>query len=104
MNSVGVTAFQSTLHPPQARTASGSKLTASSAGGLDQDDIREPIDALEIFEHIRDITDPEHPYTLEQLNVVEEKLITVDDAKGRVKCVRPDWNSCSRTLVSRPSA
>lgn len=31
----------------------------------------EPIDAAEIFEYIRDINDPEHPYTLEQLNVVQ---------------------------------
>mmetsp|Transcript_1018 Transcript_1018/g.1649 ORF Transcript_1018/g.1649 Transcript_1018/m.1649 type:complete len:169 (+) Transcript_1018:70-576(+) len=46
---------------------------------------REPIDALEIFEHLRDITDPEHPYTLEQLNVVEEKLIDVDDHKSRIR-------------------
>jgi hypothetical protein len=46
---------------------------------------REPIDAVEVFEHIRDITDPEHPYTLEQLNVVEESLITVDDASGYVE-------------------
>ncbi|GFR45743.1 hypothetical protein Agub_g7159 [Astrephomene gubernaculifera] len=45
---------------------------------------REPIDALEIFDHIRDINDPEHPYTLEQLNVVSEEQINVDDARGRV--------------------
>jgi hypothetical protein len=48
---------------------------------------REPIDALEVFEHIRDITDPEHPYTLEQLNVVEERLIDVADGRSRVRCV-----------------
>ncbi|KAK9802584.1 hypothetical protein WJX73_007562 [Symbiochloris irregularis] len=46
---------------------------------------REPIDALEVFEHIRDITDPEHPYSLEQLNVVSEELITVNDQSGRVR-------------------
>lgn len=50
-----------------------------------QADEREPIDALEVFEHIRDVTDPEHPYTLEQLNVVSEELITVNDSSGRVK-------------------
>lgn len=48
-------------------------------------DGRELIDAAEIFEHIRDITDPEHPYSLEQLNVVEEELISVDDRAGHVK-------------------
>lgn len=30
------------------------------------------IDAREIFDLIRDINDPEHPLTLEELNVVEE--------------------------------
>jgi hypothetical protein len=41
------------------------------------------------MQHIRDITDPEHPYTLEQLNVVSEEQVQVDDAAGTVK-VRPD--------------
>jgi hypothetical protein len=51
------------------------------------EDGRELIDASEIFDHIRDITDPEHPYSLEQLNVVEEELISVDDGGSHVKCV-----------------
>lgn len=38
-----------------------------------------------LLQHIRDITDPEHPYSLEQLNVVEEDLITVNDDSGHVK-------------------
>ncbi|VDO17062.1 unnamed protein product, partial [Brugia timori] len=45
--------------------------------------IIDPIDAQEIFDYIRsccsrDINDPEHPLTLEQLNVVQEELIVVD--------------------------
>lgn len=35
-------------------------------------------------QHIRDITDPEHPYTLEQLNVVTEEAIKVDDTSGKI--------------------
>lgn len=31
---------------------------------------REPVTAAEVFELIRNINDPEHPLTLEQLNVV----------------------------------
>lgn len=27
----------------------------------------EPFDALEIFQHLREISDPEHPHTLEQV-------------------------------------
>jgi hypothetical protein len=57
---------------------------APAAAAADVDG-RELIDAAEIFEHIRDITDPEHPYSLEQLNVVEEELISVDDRAGHVK-------------------
>jgi hypothetical protein len=37
------------------------------------------------MQHIRDITDPEHPYTLEQLNVVKEEQIAVNDGGGTVK-------------------
>ena len=33
--------------------------------------IEDPIDAQEVFDYIRDINDPEHPYSLEQLNVVK---------------------------------
>ncbi len=34
-------------------------------------DERDPIDALEVYEMVRNINDPEHPLTLEQLKVVE---------------------------------
>ncbi|KAL0045964.1 hypothetical protein WJX82_009883 [Trebouxia sp. C0006] len=61
---------------------------------------REPIDTLEIFEHIRDITDPEHPYSLEQLNVVEEDLITVNDDSGHVKVqFTPTVQHCSMATL-----
>lgn len=46
---------------------------------------REAIDAAEVFEHLRDITDPEHPYTLEQLNVLDLGSVQVDDARGHVR-------------------
>ncbi|EYC28396.1 hypothetical protein Y032_0007g3204 [Ancylostoma ceylanicum] len=49
----------------------------TNTADLMNEDIEDPIDALEIFELIRDINDPEHPYTLEQLNVVQEELIRV---------------------------
>lgn len=37
------------------------------------------------MQHIRDVTDPEHPYTLEQLNVVSEDLIEANDLKSTVR-------------------
>lgn len=39
------------------------------------------LDVGDIFEFIRDIQDPEHPYSLEQLNVVQEDLISLDNDK-----------------------
>lgn len=70
--------------------------TPTSGGGLG----REPIDALEVFEHLRDITDPEHPYTLEQLNVLEEEHITVDDKAGFVRVrFTPTVEHCSMATL-----
>mgnify|MGYP001053905695 FL=1 len=47
-------------------------------------DGRDPVTLQEIFDIIRRINDPEHPLTLEQLNVVQLDLIEVDDVKSRV--------------------
>jgi len=47
-------------------------------------DKRDPLDAIEVFDMIRGIKDPEHPNTLEELRVVRDELIEVDDARGRV--------------------
>jgi len=40
----------------------------------------------DVFECIRDIQDPEHPYSLEQLNVIREELITLDHGKKSCRC------------------
>ncbi|KAG6477911.1 hypothetical protein ZIOFF_061343 [Zingiber officinale] len=45
----------------------------------------EPIDLLEIFDHVRDIKDPEHPYSLEELKVVTEESIEVNDKESHVR-------------------
>jgi len=47
-------------------------------------EIEDPVDAYEIFDMVRHINDPEHPLTLEQLNVVNPRLISVDDTYIRV--------------------
>ena len=42
-------------------------LRRERARPLEEDDeTREPFDALEVFGHLREICDPEHPHTLEQ--------------------------------------
>ena len=63
-------------------------------------DQRDQVDSLEIFDLIRDIKDPEHPNTLEQLNVAQRRLITVDDARGRVHiCFTPTIPHCSMATL-----
>jgi metal-sulfur cluster biosynthetic enzyme len=63
---------------PRGRAAGRAAAAAAAA----DEAAREPIDSAELFEHVRDIVDPEHPYTLEQLGVVSEAAIDVDDAAG----------------------
>jgi len=46
---------------------------------------RQPFDPAEIFQHIRHINDPEHPLTLEQLNVAQLGLIQVDDRNNTIR-------------------
>jgi len=46
--------------------------------------VTDEFDAREIFDIIRNIKDPEHPLTLEELNVVDQILIDVDNEKNRV--------------------
>ncbi|KAK9820673.1 hypothetical protein WJX74_004358 [Apatococcus lobatus] len=64
------------------------------------EDQRDAIDPLEIFEHIRDITDPEHPYSLEQLNVVSEDLIDISDDKSSLRVqFTPTVQHCSMATL-----
>jgi len=60
----------------------------------------EPIDQLEIFDHIRDIKDPEHPYSLEQLNVVTEDSIELNDESNYVRVTfTPTVEHCSMATI-----
>lgn len=60
------------------------------------DDIEDPIDAREVYDLIKDIKDPEHPLTLEDLNVVREDQISIDH-HDKVITVEfsPTINRCS---------
>lgn len=40
---------------------------------------------LNSTDFVRDIRDPEHPYSLEQLSVLSEESITVDEKLGRIQ-------------------
>ncbi|KAM4607593.1 cytosolic iron-sulfur assembly component 2B-like [Polymixia lowei] len=50
----------------------------------EDEDVHDPIDDREIFDLIRSINDPEHPLSLEELNVVEQVRVKVNDAEGMV--------------------
>ncbi|KAL6843790.1 hypothetical protein ACP4OV_026361 [Aristida adscensionis] len=55
----------------------------------------EPIDQLEV-----DIKDPEHPYSLEQLNVVTEDSIEINDDLSHVRVTfTPTVEHCSMATV-----
>ncbi|XP_052202034.1 protein AE7-like [Diospyros lotus] len=60
----------------------------------------EHIDQLEIFDHLRDIKDPEHPYSLEELKVITEDAIEVDDERNYVRVTfTPTVEHCSMATV-----
>lgn len=60
----------------------------------------EPIDQLEIFDHIRDIKDPEHPYSLEELKVITEDAVEVDDGLSYVRVTfTPTVEHCSMATI-----
>ncbi|XP_076852873.1 cytosolic iron-sulfur assembly component 2B [Brachyhypopomus gauderio] len=55
-------------------------LTASE----EDENVADPIDDREIFDLIRSINDPEHPLSLEELNVVEQVRVKVNDEESTV--------------------
>lgn len=66
----------------------------------DDDQVVDPVDNLEIFELIRHIRDPEHPFTLEELRVVEPNHIYVDEKKKIVSVkFTPTVPHCSLTSL-----
>lgn len=57
-------------------------------------------DNREIYDMIRNIKDPEHPLTLEQLNVVDEEHVFVDDQNNIVEVdFTPTINHCSAATL-----
>lgn len=50
----------------------------------EDENVADPFDSREIFDLIRNINDPEHPLSLEELHVVQEDLIKVNDKANEV--------------------
>jgi metal-sulfur cluster biosynthetic enzyme len=81
---------------PQSRNAK----QAASPPQPPQPSQRDKVDADEIFEIIRNIQDPEHPVTLEQLGVVSREQIEVFDILDiPPEERRPDDGACSTCNV-----
>ncbi|XP_026483142.1 MIP18 family protein galla-2 [Vanessa tameamea] len=49
------------------------------------EDVSDDIDEREIFDLIRNINDPEHPLTLEELRVVEQQNVFIDNKQNLVR-------------------
>jgi metal-sulfur cluster biosynthetic enzyme len=63
-------------------------------------DIYDPVDQYEIFDIIKTINDPEHPLTLEQLNIVSPKNIIINTDKNNIKVYfTPTIPSCSMSTL-----
>ena len=75
---------------------------ASSAHAFEYEDeaLCEEVTSEEVFEHIRTINDPEHPLTLEQLNVVslDHVMVSDDDDLIRVQFT-PTIPHCSMATL-----
>lgn len=41
--------------------------------------------SLTLLHHVRDIKDPEHPYSLEELKVISEDAIEVNNERSHVR-------------------
>ena len=60
------------------------RLVREDDGGDDDDGVPEPFDTQEIYDLVRDISDPEHPHTLEELKVMQPDGVVVDNEAGLV--------------------
>lgn len=67
---------------------------------LGDDGRADDIDALEVFELVRHLNDPEHPLTLEQLHVMSVENVRVDNVRNTVDvCFTPTIAHCSMATL-----
>lgn len=66
----------------------------------EDESITDEFDSREVFDLIRNINDPEHPLTLEELNVVDEKNIYVNNKSNEVSVAfTPTIPHCSMATL-----
>ncbi|XP_058830822.1 MIP18 family protein galla-2 [Topomyia yanbarensis] len=84
------------INPSIYRKCEDRKITRDD----EDDNVADPFDEREIFDLIRNINDPEHPLTLEELHVLEQSLITVDNERSIVKVLfTPTIPHCSMATL-----
>ncbi|KAJ6327089.1 hypothetical protein OIU78_014051 [Salix suchowensis] len=77
-----------------------SNLERIDAFGSLKQDLLEWFIFLTFLNHVRDIKDPEHPYSLEELKVITEDAIEVDDKNSYVRVTfTPTVEHCSMATV-----
>ena len=87
------------LSNPNPVIYSTTQYARNTRDNLDSDE-REPIDSLEIYEHIKNIVDPEHPLSLEQLHIVCPEDINVNEEESYVSVAfTPTVPNCSLPAV-----
>lgn len=87
-------------NPEVHAVATGHRRSAAEIAQELDETQSDPVDAEEVFQLVRTIMDPEHPNTLEQLNVVNAQDIVVDDAARRVRVLfTPTVPHCSMTTL-----
>ena len=76
------------------------RLVREDDGGDDDDGVPEPFDTQEIYDLVRDISDPEHPHTLEELKVMQPDGVVVDNEAGLVSIrFTPTIPHCSMSTL-----
>lgn len=76
------TSFEATMAYPSIKLSEETKTSSAPPSPTNSLQDRDSIDAEEIFDIIRNIQDPEHPHTLEQLGVVNVEQVEVTDGES----------------------
>ncbi|XP_056696942.1 protein AE7-like 1 [Spinacia oleracea] len=96
---VGLCNANPVVHAKKERVARTEYILPATAVA-DDDDSSSTVDPLDVYDHVRDIRDPEHSYSLEQLSVLSEDSITVDDNLARILITfTPTIQHCSMATV-----
>jgi len=84
--------------PVVRRARSNPRSGRTCRAEANEDPTFDPLVTREIFEHVKNINDPEHPYSLEQLDVVKESEVRVERSRAEIRFA-PTVPSCSMVTL-----